>query len=302
MKESAATTGARKKLIATMLQMMPEEGQRESLAPGLKLYRLDQPRDHGHIVYEPALCVIIRGQKHVKVGNKSLTYDEGQVLFAGIPSPAEVEIIRPQEGPFLGLMVELSLEALTRMMLDLIDSGYVVPAPPDEWERGLFVVPMTEELEGALSRLLENASEPSRHRVLYAHSLQEVLFHLLMAPSAQAIFHFLSQDSAASKIIRSARYIDGHYEESLSVSMLSHKAGMSESSYYEKFRKITSLTPMQYVKRIRLHRARLLIANAAGVTEAALTVGYNSPSQFSRDFRRTYGLTPSAFQHSCTNE
>jgi AraC-like DNA-binding protein len=265
-------------------------------APGLTIYASTLPAHRMHLVYRPSLCVVAQGEKCAHVADQVFHYDAARFFFTAVPLPAELEVRGTTGPPLLGLVLELELELVARIALEIDD----VPSPSDR-DAATAGVPgvaftgaLTPPLADTLERLVGCAVDEVRHHVLYRGVLREVVFELLVGAEGGPLRRALRQYGRLRALIDSARYIDEHFHEPLSVPLLARRAGMSESAFFSRFRQATGTSPLQYLKRIRLVKARALLATGAqSVTEAAFAVGYTSSSQFSREFRAAFGSAPS---------
>jgi AraC-like DNA-binding protein len=289
-------------------RMAPADGITATALPHLIVYRFSRPASGLHAIYRPSLCVVAQGEKRAHFGRRVIAYDRQRFFFAAVPMAADIDVRRASpEAPLLGLVLQMNLDDIARVALE-VDST-APPAPP---LRALpaasgsvpllagraddvsgFVGPLEDELLAALNRLLLCGADPLRGRVLYRHVLQEIVFLLLTGSPGQLLRASLGRGGGARNVIASARYMDENFSHKLSVPLLARRAGMSVSAYYDRFRQVTSLSPMQYLKRVRLQHSRVLLASGISVTEVAFAVGYASTSQFSRDFRSYFALPPS---------
>ncbi len=280
------------KLAAQIDAMVPGQKMLATRAPGLTVYRHCGPATRMQVVYRPSLCVVAQGEKIAHIGQQRIRYNARHFFFTCIPVPAELHVQRATSArPLLGLILELDVEELTRLCLEIAE---VSSAPAQQPGPATFASPLGVELSDALARLLACAADEVRHHVLYAGAQREVLFALLTGPHGERLRQLALRRDSTRAVIESARLMDRAFEQRFSIPLLARRAGMSESTYYQRFRDVTALSPLQYLKRIRLHQARTLIVSGTPVTQAAFEVGYASPSQFSRDFRALFGEPPSA--------
>lgn len=268
----------------------PSEPLLEEIRPGISFGRLESPLPRTAVVYPAALCIVARGSKHVRVGGRMCTYDEGSFLLSAMDLPAEVEVSSAsREVPMLSLLVSLDMSRVATLATELRD---VVPVDTE-------AVPvigthrLDEPLAMAVLRLVRATSSDTEWAVLSDGLLRELYYRLMTGPAAGALLTRLRSAGSAEQVARAIEFIKVHLTEPLDVETLAKTAGLSASGLHSKFKQVTSLSPMQYVKRFRLDRANAMIVAGESVTSAAFAVGYASPSQFSRDFKRRYGVPPS---------
>lgn len=288
-----ADCGAAVARLAQRITTQAPEGQMtESGAAGLWLYAARAPAHRLHLVYQPSLCVVAQGQKTARVAGQAYAYDPTRFFFSAVPLPAALDVSASLDTALVGLVLHLDLDLVARVALEIDDitPGRERTTPLPELA---FTGAMTAALAGALERLVAAASDEVRRHVIYPGVLREVCFELLTGREGGVLRRELRLQRRLRAVIESARYIDQHFAEELSVPQLAQRAGMSESAYFARFREATRMSPLQYQKRIRLVRARALIAAGQSVTEAAFAVGYTSGSQFSREYRSAFGSPPS---------
>jgi len=279
-------------LAAQIDAMVPDQQMLPTRGRGLTIYKHCGPASRTQVVYRPSVCVVARGEKVAHLGAQKIRYDPSRFFFTCVPIPAELEVrAASRQAPLLGLILELELEDVSRICLEIAEVDRSHEA--DVAEPVTFACPLRPELADALHRLLVCAADEVRHHVLYSGALREVMFALLTGPQGRRLRQVAMQRNSTRAIVESARLIDREFDQPLRVSTLAKKAGMSTSTYHQRFRDVTTLSPLQYQKRIRLHQARALIASGSAVTEAAFKVGYGSASQFSREFRALFGAPPS---------
>jgi AraC-like DNA-binding protein len=248
-----------------------------------------------HLVYRPSLCVVVRGTKRARVGDQVYRYDPSHFFFTAIPLPAELEVKKERSSALVGMVLELELELVARVALEIDDalgrsSTRLTPTEAVATLTGR----MTPSLLDSLERLLAVASDPLRYEVLEGAALREVVFELLVGPEGPALRKAVSRRGGLRGLIDVVRYIDEHSHESLRIPALARRAAMSQSAFFTSFRQATGATPLQYLKRLRLTKARVLLSMGEGsVTEVAHSVGYASSAQLSRDFRAAFGTAPS---------
>ena len=257
---------------------------------GLTLLRADRERSPNLVLYRPSLCVVVQGAKRTAFGELRFDCDAGGALFVGIATAALGRIVQasPTE-PYLGLVIELDMATL-REVLEEVD----VPSAPDDAVRaGVFRV----EFEGALAdcarRMVSLLDTPRAIPTLAPAIMREIGYWLLTGPHGGEVCRMARLNGPTRAIVDALRILRERFAEPLRVEELARAANMSPSAFHLRFRALTATSPLQYQKSLRLHEARrLLMASEANVETAAFRVGYESPSQFSREYARTFGLPP----------
>ncbi len=238
------------------------------------------------MVYRPVACLILRGRKQVTVGERAQSFGQGECLLVSHELPVRSQITR---APYLALVFPLKLETLREL-----ESAV---ATEDEDEAAIQAVQMYRadaELIGAMGRYLELARREADHRVLGPLVSKEIHYRLLSSPFGGMLRRLLRRDSHASAIARAMRHIRRELDTPILVPELARRVGMSSSAFHKHFKRIADTTPLQYQKQLRLLEARQrLRAGAASVSDVAFEVGYESPSQFSREYTRKFGRAPS---------
>jgi AraC-like DNA-binding protein len=241
-------------------------------------------------IYDPMMCLVLQGAKEAHIGGRVLQYGAGDTLIVSHSVPLEASVIQATpEKPYIALILRLDL-ALARSLYDEIDG--LGQTESDVY--ALNVAVSDSMLLDAISRLFRIAQDPIEARALAPLVLKEIHFRLLRSDHGGMLRQLLRHDSPANRISKSIATIRANYTKALSVSQLAADAGMSLSAFHEHFKSVTSTTPLQYQKELRLLEAqRLLQTGNATVASAAFDVGYESPTQFSREFSRKFGLSPS---------
>lgn len=256
---------------------------------GLLLLRHLEPTPTKATLYHPVVCLILQGRKETSAGDQVVRLDAGDALVVSHDLPVLARVTRAEPGePYLALIVPLDL-SLLRSLYEEVGDAHV----DDADVHALAAHEADGALIDALSRYLALASDPVGSKVLLPLIRKEVHFRLLMAPNGGMLRRLLRHDSHASNIARAIRHLRAHYRSSVSIPELASSVGMSSSSLYKHFKAVTSTTPLQYLKELRLLEARRLLSEGGlAVSVVAYEVGYESPSQFSREYSRKFGVSP----------
>ena len=258
--------------------------------PGLSLYKANSPTEPENILYEPRICLIVQGAKRVVLANETYIYDENRFLLTSVDLPALVQITEASmEKPYLGLVLKLDY----REILELI-AGNNIPSPRrQQLERGMATGEITFPLLNAFRRLIELLAEPENITVLAPIIRREIFYRLLISHQGMRLRHIVSAGSQGHQIAQTISWIKNNFTRPLQIDVLIKHANMSKSAFHYHFRTITAMSPLQFQKWLRLNEARrLMLAERTDAATAAFQVGYESPSQFSREYSRLFGNPP----------
>lgn len=240
-------------------------------------------------VYDPMINLILQGSKTMTVGDSTLRYDPATYFVMSIELPAVGTVHPATTGePYLAISLTLDPTVLSALLADL-------PKPVDRHESdpGFSVAAVTPELMDAWVRMLRLMGNPDAIAALAPAYEREILFRVLQGPNGWMLREIAAPDTAMARVNMAIQWIRRDFAEPIRVESLAQKAAMSVSAFHRHFKAVTTLSPLQYQKRVRLLQARMLmITGGKNVTAAAYEVGYESPTQFSRDYARVFGLPP----------
>jgi AraC-like DNA-binding protein len=257
---------------------------------GLTIFRSDHEKPPNHVSFKPALCIVVQGAKWVMFGNRRFDYCAGQALVVSVEMPllGRVAEASPSE-PYLGIIIEFDL-AIMREVLEGLSSPL---QPTGELKPGLFVADLDEPLTDCSLRMVRLLGTPEAIPVLRPLILREICYWLLTGPHGREIANIALANTHSQSIIHAIHDLRERFAEPVRIEELAEIARMSCSVFHRRFKAITSMTPLQYQKHLRLLEARrLLVADATNVESAAFQVGYESPSQFNREYSRMFGAPP----------
>jgi AraC-like DNA-binding protein len=266
------------------------EGVFATAIDGLVLLRKIGALLPSHTIYRPCLCVVVQGAKQVTLGDKTLSYDELQCLIISIDLPAIGRVTRASAvEPYLAMALEFDVQVMREVMEEL-DSP---PQPNDGVGAAIFVDTMGPPLTDCMLRLMRMLETPQAIPVLYPAIMREICFWLLTGANGGEVCKLALPNSHTRRIADAIRHLRDNYARPVRVEELAEAARMSVSSFHQHFKTLTSMTPLQYQKQLRLLEARrLMTADGANVSAAAYRVGYESASQFSREYSRMFGAAP----------
>ena len=279
------------RIIELIKQLAPREGFTLTRLGDVKLMRWNHSMPRRPVLYEPSIVIVCQGHKVGYLGNQVYHYNASQFLVLSVPLPFESETIATIEEPLLAISIRINLPVLSELILQL-DHGQ--PMRQKAAPLGIVSTALDVRLSNAVLRLLEALTSENDTAILGPAVLREIHYRALTSAQGAAVRATLAYQNHVGKIGKALRRIHGEFGEDLNVNLLAAEAGMSVPAFHASFKAVTATSPMQYLKMTRLHKARLLMVQE-GVTAAyaSTQVGYESPSQFSREFKRLFGRTPS---------
>ena len=285
---SAGVNGTISPLALLLSELVTDEGFLPTALPDVRLMHTKGSHPPTPVVYEPSIVIIAQGYKRAQLGGSTYLYDPRNYLVLSVPLPFECETVGTSTKPMLALAIRVSPVAVAEILLE-----WDTPWPPTSFlPRGIDASPITPELMDAALRLAKCLPSPVESRLLGPAIVREIIYRVLCDKHGDALRALATPHSNFSQIARSLRRIHSDYRQHLDVASLAREASMSVSTFHSTFKAVTSKSPLYYLQTIRLHKAQALIAGGIPVAEAAHQVGYESPSQFSREFKRLFGGTP----------
>lgn len=277
--------------LAPLVQALaPDEGYNLTALPSVRMLRSDRPLARTPVLYDPGIVIVCQGSKRGYFGDRTYVYDAHQYLAVSVPVPFTMETDASAEAPLLALYLHLDFQLAAELMLEIdlhtSDRHQVQP-------ESMMSSQLDPAMHSSVQRLLQALADPIEAAVLGPQLLRELYYRVLTGPQGGAIRSALGMQGRFGKIGRSLQRIHACYADKLDVAELAREAGMSPPSFHSHFKAVTCTSPMQYLKSTRLHQARLLMVQE-GMTAAAAchAVGFESTSQFNREFKRLFGMTP----------
>ena len=277
--------------ILDVLAQLPWNGARfEHDIPGLSLYRVVEPAGPFFSLYEPSISVIISGSKRVRVGDETLVYDASHFFLTTIGLPMTGQICEASKiEPYVAARLRLDLDALRR----LIANHDLHPADTSDRDRGVVVGTVTPELYDAFRRLISLVNSPDDIPFMANHIQNEIYYRLLTGEHGARLRRFAFAGTNSNRVAKAVSWLKENYAMPLRVEALAEMANMGVSTLHHHFRAMTAMSPLQFQKYLRLHHAReLMLSGSLDAARAAHRVGYESPTQFSREYRRMFGHPP----------
>ncbi len=257
---------------------------------GVGVMRSDRPKPPIHMLLRPCLCIVAQGMKWATIGGTVLQYRAGQALVMGVETPSIGRVVEASPGaPCLVLAIELDLAILSGVADELGQGRHPGGGP----SRAVFVADFQGPLSDCALRVVRLLDTPEAVGALYPGLMKEICYWLLSGPHGGDIARLVLKNSPSERIVRALNTLRGRFRERVRIEELAEVAHMSASAFHRQFKALTSLAPLQYQKQLRLLEARRLILSAGRNAEtAAFEVGYESPSQFSREYARMFGAPP----------
>jgi AraC-like DNA-binding protein len=265
-----------------------EDGTFACAIPGLKLIRCSAPTMPMPVVYEPTACFVAQGRKRATLGASVFHYDPSSYLVASVGLPVMGTVIEASEAhPYMSIQLDLDAAELAELALKY-------PQPPQNvTAAGLTLNQMNAGLLDAATRLVALLDTPDDIAALAPLAVREILYRLLSGPSGGAIYAITQADSRQSQIARAIVWIRSHFRDGWRIEDLAGIAGMSRSAFHEHFKAMTAMSPLEFRTQLRMQEARrLMVSDGLDAANAGYHVGYDSPSQFSRDYSRLFGAPP----------
>lgn len=278
-------------LVHQVRRATPLEGLNQSSWPALSLLRADHTAMHLPTVYEPSLCIVVQGSKRAVLGDENYQYDAGHFLVVSLTLPVIAHITEATpDRPYLCIRLGIDTAEVAELLLaSRVPSAQTSPSS----ERGLYLAPMSAPLADVLLRLLRLLDQPDDLPVLAPLLMRETFFRVLTGPLGERLRELVDANGHARRIARAIDLIKHRVFEPLHVPELADQLHMSASSLHHRFKQLTAMSPLQFQKQLRLHEARrLMLSEGLAAAQAGHQVGYGSPSQFSRDYRRLFGAPP----------
>ncbi|WP_225769165.1 AraC family transcriptional regulator [Inquilinus sp. Marseille-Q2685] len=271
--------------------LAPRHGYNPTGLDGVRILRTEAVLHDVPVLYKPGAVFVLQGRKQGMLDGEVFLYDEEHYLAVSVPVPFRMESVASAERPLLAVYVEFDMRLAAEIASKV---GGRRSEPTAGKTRSLVSSRMEPSIEDVVLRLLRALRDPVELAVLGAGILRELHYRVLVGPQGGAMISALQQRGSSGRIVQSLNRLRETYRSEISVAALASEAGMSVPSYHVHFKALTGSTPMQYVKAMRLHEARLMIARQdKTIAEVAASVGYASPAQFSRDFKRHFRRTAS---------
>jgi AraC-like DNA-binding protein len=269
---------------------MPGPGDYETGLAGVKLYRRDQAKKAESCFYRPLIVKVVQGDKRALIGSEEYRYGENEVMVTGVDMPGASMICEASPGsPCTSIVIELDRNLLAQLALEMPNPPYHAgPA-----SRGILVQALEADMLDAFLRLAELLDTPERLAVIGPMIVKEIHYRLLTGPNGYQLRSFHTHGSQSNQVAQAILWLKQNLATAVQIEELAEKVNMASSTFHRHFKEITTLSPLQYQKRLRLHEAqRLMLTDDLDATSASAAVGYESLSQFNREYKRLFGAPP----------
>jgi AraC-like DNA-binding protein len=283
-------TPAENRLVALVGALATREGPNPTSLSSVKLYRISRPLPRHAAVYEPWIIIIAQGSKRAYFSGDVYIYDADNYLVTAVPMPAECEIPRASPAdPYLSLTIRVDPAMIGELLLEMgAEPQDTQPIP-----RGLYTSPLPQPIKDAAVRLLDCLRSPTDSKVLGPQFVREIVYRVLRGEQGEVLGALAAGNTHFARISRVLDHLHRDYARPIDIESLARQAKMSSSVFYQKFKAVTTMSPLQYIKNVRLDKARLLmIQDGCTASAAAFAVGYESAPQFSREYKRQFGVSP----------
>ncbi len=272
-----------------LLKRIPEENVVDTLVPGVTLFRIDHSFKKRPQYYSPQIIILAQGKKRIYLGDKTFEYDPRRYYVQAVPLPVECEAVIEDGRPMLGMTLAVSPQAIGEILSAM--EADLPPAP--KVHTSLYDAPLSDDMIDAALRLLNTLDSRSDSRVLGPLYLKELLFKVMSGEQGEVLRELAMNNRGFYQVSRIINRIHENCAQDFDVQDLAREAGMSTTAFHTAFKNLTRTSPLQYLKNVRLHRAKELIQiQGEKANQAASIVGYESATQFSREYKRFFGVTP----------
>lgn len=274
-----------------------EDGMVETGVKGVKLFRVANPVSCAPAVYEPTVVAIVNGSKEAILDGKRYVYDSSRYMCCPISMPVEAGTpTASPENPLLGVYISLDTRLMTELAIEMESAAGAIRKPNGgPLPQGFSLARWDDAFADAMLRLLQLGENPVDTAVLGDGRLRELYYAVLKGDAGNSVRRAYG---VGNEIARAIEYLTSRLGEAVTIEELAAQVGMSRAVFHRKFKQATTMSPIQFVKSMRLNSAAMRIAEGKKVNEAAMEAGYVSSSQFSREFKRLYGQSPRAWSHS----
>lgn len=277
-------------VLSLLNDMKLDEGINDTFIADFKIIKSSKLQEPVQAVYRPSLCLIIQGSKDVIVGDKIYTYSPGEYIFCSVEVPVTGHVTKATAAkPYLCLMIEVE----PAMVFDVLKDNPALASKAIKDTSGTFVSKAETKLYEAFARLISSIGSPHEARYLSTMIFKEIIFRILHDHNGAVVRQMGVAGSQTQRITNAVVIIKKNYNSTLNIEKLAKEVGMSSSSFHKHFKDITNMSPLQYQKLVRLQEARRLLFSSAGdAASIGFAVGYESPSQFRREYSRLFGKPP----------
>ena len=263
---------------------------------GLELFKISTPYKKINSVLPASICILAQGSKNLYLGEEKYIYDENSYLIGTVKVPVEAELINSSyEKPCLGIVIYLDSNIISELLKNFDELK--------EWqldkktEQIITTSPMNKTIENSLERLLDTVNNPMDIKVLSKSFIREVFYEILKSSQGHILRNSVQHHTKVHEIIPTIKFLEQNFKNDITIDEIAKFSSMSVPSLHKNFKKATSLAPMQFIKQLRLHNAHSLLLSGYNASNAAFESGYTNSAQFSREFKRLFGISPKNLKH-----
>ena len=278
------------KTIEQLLQLLPKNQTIESTIPNLFFYCADRPSKTVSYIQEPSICIVLQGEREIYLGKDCQKFDNSNLMFCPVDIPLSMHIKHASsDHPVIVLSMKLNLVMIREILARIppkqqVKEGYL----GIKWQ-------LDDAIMEAFERLVNLLDYPNDTEFLSSLIQQEIYYRLLSAQQGHKLRQLVINGSHTHRIAQATDWLKAHLDKPVVIADLASRCGMSVSGFHQHFKEMTQLSPLQYQKKLRLMEARrLIITNDSQISQIAMQVGYESPSQFSREYKRLFGNSPNS--------
>ena len=276
-------------LVDLIKSLVSEDGFSDTLIANVRLMKCAKSLPRMPLIYRPGLTIIVQGQKIGYLGDREIHYNSGHYLVQTLPLPFECETFASQQEPLLGVSIDIDPVVLSELVTVSSEDDF----KPSVTHFPMSSVPMSDDMLESVFRLIKALHDPHTAKVMGQSRVREVIFEALQSPQGAALRALVVNQGRFSLIVNSLKQLHQQLDQEVRVEQLAEDANMSVSSFHHHFKNVAGSSPLQYLKRLRLLKAQMLLNQGhLNVSQISLEVGYKSVHQFSRDYKRYFGSPP----------
>lgn len=267
------------------------EGINNTGIQGVEIFKISTPFARINAVLPASICIMAQGSKNLYLGEQKYTYNENSYLIGTIKMPVESELIDSSpEKPCLGVMIHLDANIISELLnsFDEIKEWQM----DKKTEQIITISPMNSTIENSLERLLNIADNSMDIKVLSKSFIREVFYEILKTPQGHILRNSVQHHTKVHEMVPTIKYLEQNFKNDITIDEIAKSASMSVATLHKNFKKATSLSPIQFIKNLRLHNAHSLLLSGFNASNAAFESGYTNSAQFSREFKRLFGYSP----------
>jgi AraC-like DNA-binding protein len=284
-----------KKIIQLLNKHAEGDGITNTILPGVKIYKATKDMPRNPLLYSQGIIYMAQGAKKIYLGDQMHEYGPSNYIVLGLPLPMECEAIAVDGKPLLALIVDIEISVLNNIINEMGDGLDSKKCDGSCKEPSLFTEAVNDKFLATILRILETLDSTTDVKILGSNLVKELVYRVMRGESADCLYALATKNTKLSKIDKALKEIHGNYQDDLNVDKLAAIVNMSVSAFHHTFKDVTASSPIQYIKKVRLSKARDLIRDdELRINEAARSVGYESVTQFSREFKRYFGNSPSS--------